>query len=221
VWNYKYADTEFGRVQARNMLQHLWTGPISNAAVDVVQGGKSVEVRPVGVSKGAAIDRIIAEIIRSKNMDLHIDYVMCIGHFLSKDEDVYTYFDPEVPFERDHPTMHPTANGKLEKGPLDRRLAAKSCDRILAKSNKMGVVRTKTTALVSPECNGSYTECNSFKDRKHNDGETMELDSGTVMNISGDTYFSCAVGRKRSSARYSLGSTEEVVEFFQALANTY
>ncbi|KAH9554672.1 hypothetical protein CY35_08G075700 [Sphagnum magellanicum] len=221
VWNYKYADTEFGRVQARNMLQHLWTGPISNAAVDVVQGGKSVEVRPVGVSKGAAIDRIIAEIIRSKNMDLHIDYVMCIGHFLSKDEDVYTYFDPEVPFERDHPTMHPTTNGKLEKGPLDRRLAAKSCDRILAKSNKMGVVRTKTTALVSPECNGSYTECNSFKDHKHNDGETMELDSGTVMNISGDTYFSCAVGRKRSSARYSLGSTEEVVEFFQALANTY
>ncbi|CAM5999061.1 unnamed protein product [Sphagnum balticum] len=221
VWNYKYADTEFGRVQARNMLQHLWTGPISNAAVDVVQGGKSVEVRPVGVSKGAAIDRIIAEIIRSKNMDLHIDYVMCIGHFLSKDEDVYTYFDPEVPFERDHPTTHPTTNGKLEKGPLDRRLAAKSCDRILAKSNKMGVVRTKTTALVSPECNGSYTECNSFKDRKHNDGETMELDSGTVMNISGDTYFSCAVGRKRSAARYSLGSTEEVVEFFQALANTY
>lgn len=34
--------------------------------------------------QGAAIDRIIAEIIRSKNMDLHIDYVMCIGHFLSK-----------------------------------------------------------------------------------------------------------------------------------------
>lgn len=45
------ADGEFGRVQARNMLQHLWTGPISNAAVDVVQGSKSVEVRPIGVSK--------------------------------------------------------------------------------------------------------------------------------------------------------------------------
>ncbi len=44
-------DLEFGRVQAQDMLQHLWTGPISNAAVDVVQGTKSVEVRPVGVSK--------------------------------------------------------------------------------------------------------------------------------------------------------------------------
>ena len=41
VWNYKYADVEFGRVQARDMLQHLWTGPISNAAVDVVQVGGS------------------------------------------------------------------------------------------------------------------------------------------------------------------------------------
>ena len=51
VWNGIYLDVEFGRVQARDMLQHLCTGPISNAAVDVVPGGWSVEVRPVGVSK--------------------------------------------------------------------------------------------------------------------------------------------------------------------------
>lgn len=46
-----YEDVEFGRLQARDMLQHLWTGPISNAAVDVVQGSRSVEVRSVGVTK--------------------------------------------------------------------------------------------------------------------------------------------------------------------------
>lgn len=45
------ADVEFGRLQARDMLQHLWTGPISNASVDVVQGSRSVEVRAVGVTK--------------------------------------------------------------------------------------------------------------------------------------------------------------------------
>lgn len=44
-------DVEFGRIQARDMLQHLWTGPISNASVEVVQGSKSVEVRAVGVTK--------------------------------------------------------------------------------------------------------------------------------------------------------------------------
>ena len=44
-------DVDFGRLQARDMLQHLWTGPISNASVDVVQGSRSVEVRAVGVTK--------------------------------------------------------------------------------------------------------------------------------------------------------------------------
>lgn len=44
-------DIEFGRLQARDLLQHLWTGPISNASVDVVQGGRSVEVRAVGLTK--------------------------------------------------------------------------------------------------------------------------------------------------------------------------
>lgn len=47
----KMSDVEFGRLQARDMLQHLWTGPISNASVDVVQGSRSVEVRAVGVTK--------------------------------------------------------------------------------------------------------------------------------------------------------------------------
>ncbi|KAL7243393.1 hypothetical protein ACSBR1_015733 [Camellia fascicularis] len=99
LWNYKYADIEFGRLQARDMLQHLWTGPISNASVDVIQGRRSVEVRAVGVTKGAAIDRILGEIVHSKGMKTPIDYVLCIGHFLAKDEDIYTFFEPELPSE--------------------------------------------------------------------------------------------------------------------------
>lgn len=52
-------DVEFGRIQARDMLQHLWTGPISNASVDVVQGSRSVEVRAVGVTKVTAFSPYI------------------------------------------------------------------------------------------------------------------------------------------------------------------
>ncbi|KAH9534724.1 hypothetical protein CY35_17G019300 [Sphagnum magellanicum] len=217
VWNYKYADLEFGRVQAQDMLQHLWTGPISNAAVDVVQGTKSVEVRPVGVSKGSAIDRILHEIIQSKHPGFHIDFVMCIGHFLSKDEDVYTYFDPEPPFER-YP--HHGCNGKTERA-LDRRLAAKSCDRLLAKSNKGGVVQTKSFPLASPEQGGSHVQTNSLKDRRYTEQDTMELELSPIMNITVDTYFSCAVGQKRSAARYSIPTSDEVVVFLNLLANTY
>lgn len=94
VWNYKHADLEFGRVQARDMLQHLWTGPISNAPVEIIQGGKSVEVRPVGVTKGLCMQRAIhtmSELMGNHYVDF--DFVLCIGHLLSRDENIYTYFE--------------------------------------------------------------------------------------------------------------------------------
>ena len=140
VWSYKYADPDFGRQQARDLLQHLWTGPISNAAVDVIQGAKSVEVRPIGVSKGAAIERIVSMMgecgssslieteevrcattrtarWRRKANDASrggahgafgafeslraprtverrvVDFVMCCGHFLGRDEDIFEYIE--------------------------------------------------------------------------------------------------------------------------------
>ena len=35
-------------------------------------------------NQGAAIDRILGEIVHSKSMTTPIDYVLCIGHFLAK-----------------------------------------------------------------------------------------------------------------------------------------
>lgn len=34
--------------------------------------------------QGAAIDRILGEIVHNKGMKAPIDYVLCIGHFLPK-----------------------------------------------------------------------------------------------------------------------------------------
>ena len=148
VWSYKYADPYFGRQQAKDLLQHLWTGPISNAAVDVIQGAKSVEVRPIGVSKGAAVERIVSMMgecgssssvpqvegdtdvtdsacilgaaekvsqtskLSSNRYDIEldprveqsnhvdsglehrlVDFVICCGHFLGRDEDIFEYID--------------------------------------------------------------------------------------------------------------------------------
>jgi trehalose 6-phosphate synthase/phosphatase len=73
-------DVEFGRVQARDMLQHLWTGPISNAAVDVVQGSKSVEVRPVGVSKVILYLNIYTEKEQCRMWAMEITENMIDGH---------------------------------------------------------------------------------------------------------------------------------------------
>ncbi len=62
---------------------------------------------------------------------------------------------------------------------------------------------------------------NSLKDCKYTERDTMELELGSIMNITVDTYFSCAVGLKRSAARYSLPTSDEVVVFLNSLANAY
>ncbi|XP_031488277.1 alpha,alpha-trehalose-phosphate synthase [UDP-forming] 1-like isoform X1 [Nymphaea colorata] len=209
VWNYKYADVEFGRLQARDMLQHLWTGPISNAAVDVVQGSRSVEVRSVGVSKGAAIDRILGEIVHSKSLATPIDYVLCIGHFLGKDEDIYTFFEPELPCDAPG-----TTRGKVtesvktlpEKRSMQKTPGKSGGKPMHGRTNKLSSFSEKrTSGSNSGSCRGGH--------------ETAAWREGSsVLDLKGENYFSCAVGRKRSAARYLLSSSEEVVSFLKEMA---
>ncbi|XP_021287464.1 alpha,alpha-trehalose-phosphate synthase [UDP-forming] 1 [Herrania umbratica] len=210
VWNYKYADVEFGRLQARDMLQHLWTGPISNASVDVVQGSRSVEVRAVGVTKGAAIDRILGEIVHSKSMTTPIDYVLCIGHFLGKDEDVYTFFEPELPSDMTSITRSkPTDGPRL---PAERRAALKlPANRSGAKSSQTKTQRPQP----APDRRTSNNHSSGSLRRP-----SPEKISWSVLDLKGDNYFSCAVGRTRTCARYLLGSSDDVVSFLNRLANS-
>ncbi|KAK7850306.1 Alpha,alpha-trehalose-phosphate synthase [UDP-forming] 1 [Quercus suber] len=210
VWNYKYADVEFGRLQARDMLQHLWTGPISNASVDVVQGGRSVEVRAVGVTKGAAIDRILGEIVHSKSMTTPIDYVLCIGHFLTKDEDVYTFFEPELPSDASA-IARAKANDGL-KLPSERRSSLKLPANRSGSKSSSSQSKTQRPLLNSDKRITSHT-CGSGR------RPSPEKVSWNVLDLKGENYFSCAVGRTRTNARYTLGSSDDVVSFLKELAD--
>ena len=94
VWNYRESDYEFGRTQAQDMLQHLLTGSISNSAVDVVRGSRSVEVRTFGVNKGVSMSRTIDLMARKLgHAAVAFDHVMCVGHFMSRDESIFAYFE--------------------------------------------------------------------------------------------------------------------------------
>ena len=114
VWNYKYADVEFGRIQARDLLQHLLTGPISNAPVDIVRGAKSIEVRPVGVSKGSSMERIL-QIMGTMHDVADVDYVMVAGHFLTRDENVFTLFEGAPTYPASNVEPAGTTLGILEE----------------------------------------------------------------------------------------------------------
>ncbi|KAH6795603.1 hypothetical protein C2S51_036589 [Perilla frutescens var. frutescens] len=204
VWNYKYADSEFGRLQARDMLQHLWTGPISNSSVDVVQGSRSVEVRAVGVTKGAAIDRILGEIVHSKAISTPIDFVMCVGHFFGKDEDVYTFFEPELP--PDSLGLHRSkASEAMEKRqapkPPPCRSSSNSSSRAQGKSQSQGA-----------------NACMEKKSMSSGRRSSPENTCWNVLDLNKENYYSVAVGRQRTTARYILNTSDDVVAFIKELA---
>ncbi|KAL4565203.1 hypothetical protein LXL04_029288 [Taraxacum kok-saghyz] len=203
VWNYKYADVEFGRLQARDMLQHLWTGSISNASVDIVQGDCTVEVRPFGVTKGLTIGRILGEINLHKSIPEPIDFVLCIGHSLGKDEDIYTIFEPEFP------------------------------------SGCIGIPRLIQSDTVTHRRSGSKAfEKNTHQQHpqnmqnisSNNDGDHIAMKGGrrssqfpniitwNVLELEKDNYFSCAVGKTHTKARYLLPTSDDVVCLLKGLA---
>ncbi|KAJ4909101.1 hypothetical protein Rs2_03722 [Raphanus sativus] len=198
IWNYKYAGIEFGRLQARDLLQHLWTGPISNASVDVVQGSRSVDVRAVGVTKGAAIDRILGEIMHSKSMTTPIYYVLCIGHFLGKDEDVYTFFKPELPPDI-IPAIarsRPSSDSGTISSSGDRRPPSKSTH-----NNKSG---SKSSSSSNSNNNNKASQRSlQTTERKSGPNHSLGISrrhspekiSWNVLDLKGENYFSCAVGR--------------------------
>ena len=58
------------------------------------QGAKSVEVRPVGISKGLAMQRIVATMAeRCGAAAVAADFVLAAGHFLARDENLFTFFE--------------------------------------------------------------------------------------------------------------------------------
>ena len=276
VWSYKYADPDFGRQQARDLLQHLWTGPISNAAVDVIQGAKSVEVRPIGVSKGAAVERIVSmmgecgsssltqrevgvpvdevSVSKMSNDNLHksdafpgasqpvksdkhigeagsdgsnsakvraverrqVDFVMCCGHFLGRDEDIFEYIDScSSTFIGSAPAPLPQPavkfKGKITATWSDRKantdmgksaLGANAVsNEVLGRDKKLNEV-----ARVGDRVNG--------KTSKNND------DGVPYILTTFSTPITCTVGRKRSGAGYYVNDSDDIAELLATLTNS-
>ncbi|KAL7584999.1 hypothetical protein Lser_V15G45478 [Lactuca serriola] len=212
VWNYKYADVEFGRLQARDMLQHLWTGPISNASVDVVQGSRSVEVRAAGVTKGITIVRILGEIVHSKSISSPIDYVLCIGHFLGKDEDIYTFFEPELP---SNSIGIPRPKQSDATKPQGKSGSSKS-------SQKQSHQHQRAPDNKRMNNNNNNNNNNRNHHVLENGGKrssaTPDKVSWNVLDLKADNYFSCSVGRTHTNARYLLPTSDDVVSFLKDLA---
>ena len=246
VWSYKYADPDFGRQQARDLLQHLWTGPISNAAVDVIQGAKSVEVRPIGVSKGAAIERIVSmmgecgssSLIETEEVPMRddedgegggakrttphagaptepsepseslraprtverrvVDFVMCCGHFLGRDEDIFEYIERCSNAEASNGDLPPAPSKSAAKSKGTTGLGGRPADK-----NGKGA---KEKAINEKPGGG---------DANGDDGG----DAGPTIVTTFGKHYTCTVGRKRSGAGYYVNDSDDIAELLVNLTN--
>ncbi|XP_057447818.1 alpha,alpha-trehalose-phosphate synthase [UDP-forming] 5-like [Lotus japonicus] len=84
VWNYEYADRDFGSCQAKELLDHL-ESVLSNEPVSVKSSSNVVEVKPQGVNKGIVAEHLL---LRMQQKGVLPDFVLCVGDDRS-DEDMF------------------------------------------------------------------------------------------------------------------------------------
>lgn len=84
VWHHQDADPDFGSSQAKELLDHL-ENVLANEPVVVKRGQHIVEVKPQGISKGLAAEKILSTMVSNGKFP---DFVMCIGDDRS-DEDMF------------------------------------------------------------------------------------------------------------------------------------
>ncbi len=219
VWNYKYADVEFGRIQARDVLQHLLTGPISNAPVDIIRGARSIEVRPVGVSKGSSMAKMLKYMSAQSPPDKpmsEVDYVFIAGHFLGRDEDVFTLFEGEVDDGNGAKEEEQHTPPWQESGLYSSRPSMAS---ISSMEQSMVDKNYDVPTGVSSPNKGPTPNRSAEKDQKLSPrviGETANgLASATIsdlpLKLPPKYLFTCTVGRTMvSQARYCLYGSQEI-----------
>ncbi|KAH6801928.1 trehalose-phosphatase/synthase 9 [Perilla frutescens var. frutescens] len=84
VWHHRDADPDFGSCQAKELLNHL-ENVLTNEPAVVKRGQHIVEVKPQGVTKGLAAEKVLSVMINDGKTP---DFIMCIGDDRS-DEDMF------------------------------------------------------------------------------------------------------------------------------------
>lgn len=124
---------------------------------------------------------------------------------------MYTFFEPELPSDALGIARTKACEGM--KPPLERRPSLK------LPASKSGSKSSNNPRAQRPLPNSEKRTAanNSSGSGKRSSPEKI---SWNVLDLKGDNYFSCAVGRTRTNARYLLSSSDDVVSFLKELAGS-
>lgn len=128
---------------------------------------------------------------------------------LFQDEDVYKFFEPELPSE-----ASPLARAMLSNIYRPSTLPKISTSKIGSKASRYKKQRSLSN-IEKREIDRASGDPGRPTSR-----DRISLNEGSsVLDLKGDNYFSCAVSRKRSTARYLLKTSDDVVNLLSDLAD--
>ncbi|GAA4356398.1 hypothetical protein GCM10023185_20150 [Hymenobacter saemangeumensis] len=79
VWHYRRADADLGEMRARELVSHL-SFMTANSDLQVLEGNKVIEIKHVGINKGTAASRWLAQ--------YPADFILALGDDRT-DEDTF------------------------------------------------------------------------------------------------------------------------------------
>lgn len=123
--------------------------------------------------------------------------------WLVQDEDVYTFFEPELP---------PDTLGVLRSKVSD---ASK-----VSASKRQGPKPPPCTSSFRGQGKSQQQQQSACTEKKSRRSSAENNTCWNVLDLKKENYFSVAVGRKRTNARYLLNSSDDVVAFLKLLAET-
>uniref|UniRef100_A0A7S1WSD0 Alpha,alpha-trehalose-phosphate synthase (UDP-forming) n=1 Tax=Alexandrium catenella TaxID=2925 RepID=A0A7S1WSD0_ALECA len=128
-WLYQKTQGDHAAIQSKDLLIHLWAGPLLSAPAEVVIEKDCVNVKPTGVGKALQLERLLQQICcgddgekASKRWFSGNALVLCVGDFLMRDEDLFVtvqkFFEPEGT-DRHKPASTPDTD-RWDQGMGDR-----------------------------------------------------------------------------------------------------
>ena len=134
------------------------------------------------------------------------EHLIQVCSFSFQDEDVYTFFEPDLPSE---PIGLPRT--KIPDGlkPNERRSSLKAP--AIKSGSKSSQSKAQRLLLNSEKKNANHNTTNPR-------WPSPEKISWNVLDLKKENYYSCSVGRARTNARYLLQSSDDVVSFLKELA---
>mmetsp|Transcript_99840 Transcript_99840/g.192821 ORF Transcript_99840/g.192821 Transcript_99840/m.192821 type:complete len:1008 (+) Transcript_99840:74-3097(+) len=115
-WLYQDTQGDHAAIQSKDLLIHLWAGPLLSAPAEVAVEKDCVSVKPSGCGKAQTLDKLLREIWgepETNGSSPQDAFVLCLGDFLMRDEDVFVncknFFEPEPALSKAASPVEPKA----------------------------------------------------------------------------------------------------------------